>query len=269
MNKTAKYTALTLFLAVVFSLGSMAGMDYILLTRERQLLTESGRAVVETPVRAWQEPDRNGEMENSESSDKERYALTTEQMEGVLAYWKEHTGITVHNPVTGQISMDEVVKTGKEWLANMELLENAQVKDAESVSVSATLGIAGQEVSHGVQLEPYYSFWVMRFESKTMNAVLYLNAVTGEVYQADMTLYEGFPEKMPYEKLERFVELSGLRTSDADMVRNQEGTQAILKIDDSRMYAEMAFRHSGAGYLDTASKENVIINLKIVVEKDR
>lgn len=102
-----------------------------------------------------------------------------------------------------------------------------------------------------------------------MNAVLYLNAVTGEVYQADMTLYEGFPEKMPYEKLERFVELSGLRTSDADMVRNQEGTQAILKIDDSRMYAEMAFRHSGAGYLDTASKENVIINLKIVVEKDR
>ena len=56
MNKTAKYTALTLFLAVVFSFGSMAGMDYILLTRERQLLTESGRAVVETPVRAWQEP---------------------------------------------------------------------------------------------------------------------------------------------------------------------------------------------------------------------
>lgn len=111
MNKTAKYTALTLFLAVVFSFGSMAGMDYILLTRERQLLTESGRAVVETPVRAWQEPDRNGEMENSESSDKERYALTTEQMEGVLAYWKEHTGITVHNPVTGQISMDEAVKT--------------------------------------------------------------------------------------------------------------------------------------------------------------
>lgn len=35
MNKTAKYTALTLFLAVVFSFGSMAGMDYILLTRER------------------------------------------------------------------------------------------------------------------------------------------------------------------------------------------------------------------------------------------
>lgn len=102
-----------------------------------------------------------------------------------------------------------------------------------------------------------------------MNAVLYLNAVTGEVYQADMTLYEGFSEKMPYEKLECFVELSGLRTSDADMVRNQEGTQAILKIDDSRMYAEMAFRHSEAGYPDTASKENVIINLKIVVEKDR
>ena len=50
MNKTAKYTALTLFLASVFSFGSMAGMDYILLTRERQLLTESGRAVVETPV---------------------------------------------------------------------------------------------------------------------------------------------------------------------------------------------------------------------------
>ena len=50
MNKSYKYTILTLFLALVFAFGSMAGMNLILRAKERQLLTERGRAIVEAPV---------------------------------------------------------------------------------------------------------------------------------------------------------------------------------------------------------------------------
>ena len=51
MKKTYKYTFLTMFLALVFIFGSMAGMNFILYIREDRLLSESGMVVVESPVR--------------------------------------------------------------------------------------------------------------------------------------------------------------------------------------------------------------------------
>ena len=63
MRKTYKYTILTLFLAVAFVFGSMEVMNLILRAREKQFLSESGRVVVEAPVRAWQKQniDEDGE----------------------------------------------------------------------------------------------------------------------------------------------------------------------------------------------------------------
>ena len=54
MKKTYKYTFLTMFLALTFIFGSMAAMNFILYIREDRFLSESGMAVVESPVRPWQ-----------------------------------------------------------------------------------------------------------------------------------------------------------------------------------------------------------------------
>lgn len=64
MNRTYKYTLLTLFFAFVFISGSIVGMNCILQFREKQLLTESGREIVESPVRAWYGGESNEESEN-------------------------------------------------------------------------------------------------------------------------------------------------------------------------------------------------------------
>lgn len=53
MNKSYKYTILTLSLVLIFAFGSMAGMNLIIRAKERQFLTESGRTEVELPVREW------------------------------------------------------------------------------------------------------------------------------------------------------------------------------------------------------------------------
>lgn len=89
MNKSYKYTILTLFLALVFAFGSMAGMNLILRAKERQLLTERGRAIVEAPVRSWQGQESGEDGETDEESGSIGYALTTGQVEEILSCWNK------------------------------------------------------------------------------------------------------------------------------------------------------------------------------------
>ena len=146
----------------------------------------------------------------------------------------------------------------------------------------ARLSVAVQKQSVEAQLEPYYSFWFVRCSGQSMMAFLYINAVTGKVWSADITLYEDFLEEIPYEKLNLFAELSGLQMSDADIVfKNQEGTQAVLMAEGSPLCAEMEFRHSQTGYAYTGygedgstgydsgmpDRENVAILFKLAVNK--
>ena len=285
MNKSYKYTILTLFLAIVFIFGSMAGMNYIIRVRERHLLSESGRVVLETPVRAWQGQDGGMKEENGGNNGEntqDTYVLSIEQIEEVISSWDERKAV-IHSPVNGQISMEEAMEAGEEWLMKMGMVENV---DAESCSMYARLSVTAQNESEKTQLEPYYSFWFVRYSSQSMMAFLYINAVTGKVWNADVTLYEDLPEKMPYEKLECFAECSGLPASDANIAVNQEGTQAIMPIDNSNLYAEMGFRHSQTGYaqiehdytdygdgvLDynekTLRTENVTITFQLTVSKE-
>jgi hypothetical protein len=251
MNKTYKYTILTIFAALVFSFGIMAGMKLILQTGEKKILTEKGKAVVEMPVREWQGQKTDTEGKSKGISDKR--ILTTEQIEEVISHWNGCVAMAVHNPVNGQISMEEAIKGGEEWIAKMGFGRDGQEKEVRSVY--AALGIASQEESTAVQLEPYYSFWKVEFSSHSMQAILYVNAITGKVWGADITLYESFPEEMPYEKLRSFAELSGLEFSDYNVAKNQEETQVILGIDGSHLYAKMEFQHLQSGYLNNGNGE--------------
>jgi hypothetical protein len=261
MNKAYKYTLLTVFLAVVFIFGSMTGMKLILQIRERQLLTESGSIVMETPVRSWQTADNEeGEEENAVVG-KETDTLTTEQMEEVINGWNQRTGVTVHSPVNGQISMEDAIETAQQWLAEMGMNDKEQERETDAASMSAVLGVATQEIVEGVQLEPYYSFWTVQMQNDSIKADIYINAVTGKVWGAEITLEEDILEKMSYEQVRCFAELSGFEVQDTDIVVNAEGTQAIMKIGDSQLYAEMEF----ASY----SKENTKFLFQLTVGKEK
>lgn len=253
MNKTYKYTIFTMFVALVFSFGIMLGMNFILRTGEKKILTEKGKAVVEMPVREWQGQEADIVGKNKGILDKDN-PLTIEQIEDVVSHWNRCTVMTVHNPVNGQISMESAIKAGEEWIAEIGI--GQEVHEKEVHSVYATLGIAVQEEYTAIQLEPYYSFWKVEFSSHSMQATLYVNAVTGTVWGADITLYESFSVEMPYEKLRSFAELSGLEVSDSDVAKNLEGTQAILGIDSSHLCAKMEFRHLQSGKLNKANGES-------------
>ncbi len=251
-----KYTILTLLLTVIFAFGSMAGMHLVLRAREQQLLSEQGKAVVESPVRAWQK-------EEDTDFDQEAYLLTMEQIEEVIRSWDEHLAVTVHNPVNGQISMETAIESGKEWLAEMGFRTAADADSPEVYSVQASLSIVNQNQSAGTQSEPYYSFWVLRFSNQSMMAFLRLNAVTGNVWSADITLYGDLSEEISCEKLSRFVELSGLPVPQDDtsvITKNADRTDAVLKIEDSQLQAEMAFWRAQTKVVYVVAEENGLVD---------
>lgn len=242
MKKTYKYMFLTILLALVFIFGSMAGMNIILQIRENQLLSESGIAVIESPVRAWQ-GRADGTDETDKNTDEERYSLTTMQVKDVVERWNNRQGEILHNPVEGQISMMEAVREGEEWLKLIGMKEEVYGTDTELNFVRATLSVGMQKDALSAPLEPYYSFWTVHFSGSYLDAVLYLNAVTGRVWSARITLYDNLPRELPYEKLRQFVEMAGLQAAEDTISVNEEGTQAVLMLEDNLLYAQLKYQN--------------------------
>jgi len=249
------YTFISLLISVTFIFGSMAAMNVILRIEEGRLLSESGKTIMESPVRAWEDAGNHSGETAGEKPDKFIYTLTNGQMEEAIGSWNSRRGETVHNPVAGQISMEEAIQEGKMWLAAMGIEGNGQEADADSVnavlSTPERKDLLPQKGS-SEKLEPYYSFWTVRFSGGSVSAVLYVNAVTGKVLGAEIAFYKKLPDKLPVEKLSLFAELAGLQAGDAETVFDLDGTLAFLELAGSQMRAEMEFRHGQKGYFDLA-----------------
>ena len=231
-----KYTFVSLIFAAFFIFGSMAAMNHILRIREARLLTESGRVEVESPVRAWEDWENEEENPVSEGMRSERYILNMQQVEDAIQCWNDRIGMILHDPVEGQISMEEAIIAGEDWLIEMKIGEDM---DAMAYSVNAELGVGGQMEDAGEKLEAYYSFWTVQYSGQSMSAILYINAVTGKVWGAKITSYVDLPKQLPYERLRLFVELAGLQISDDDSdIIEYGGTKAELAIKESRLYAQ-------------------------------
>ncbi|MCI8860603.1 MAG: hypothetical protein HFI71_14050 [Lachnospiraceae bacterium] len=264
MKKTYKYTVLTVVLAIVFSFGSMAGMNLILKARERQLLTKSGRSVMEVPVQT------NVGQEKDQNFNKDRGTLTIEQIEKVVSLWDEPDEVVVHNPADGQISMGEAIRAGQEWLINMGM--EVERKDNDEVHQYATLSTAVRESSEeeddnkDVQTAPYNSFWRVQFYSSSLEAFLYVNAVTGQVWSADIILYDDFPKEIPSKKLRDFVELCGLKVSgsesEEELWQPSYSWMERVEIENSKLIAEMQFMRSQTGYPGSGYGKEGLLNFR-------
>ena len=264
MKKTYKYTVLTVVLAIVFSFGSMAGMNLILKARERQILTKNGRSVVETPVqkKAGQEKDKE--------FDKNKDTLTIDQIEQVVSLWDGPDEVVVHNPANGQISMGEAIRAGQEWLIKMGM--EVERKDNDEVHQYATLSTAVRKSSEGeddnqdVQTAPYNSFWRVQFYSSSLEAYLYVNAATGQVWSADIILYDDFPKEIPSKKLRDFVELCGLKVSgsesEEELWQPSYSWMERVEIENSKLIAEMQFMRSQTGYPGSGYGKEGLLNFR-------
>lgn len=231
MKKTYKYTIIAVFLAAVFSLGSVEGMNLILHWREHQLLYTGREIVAESVGDGWQERDN----------------IPADTIVEVMQNWEDR--MTVHAPVNGQLSMQDAVKTAKAWLTQMELesYDWERNVDSQMGSVFAALGTMAKPEE--VQEKPYYSFWKVQLSSRSLEAVLYVNAVTAGIWKSEIKIYESLPDDMPYWKLRNFLEFNKLTPYHKGAVCNKGRTRAVWEEENSRLCARMEFaRYEGSGY---------------------
>ena len=273
MIRKHKYTFFSLIFAVLFVFGSMIAMNGILKLRETRLLTESGRVKVESPVRAWLAGD-SGEEPASDSMHQERYELTTQQMGEAISHWNSREGDIIHEPVAGQISMGEAIESGKEWFAAMGFADGSD--DVLAYSVSATLSVGQKRETLNTKLEPYYSFWTVKYSNRIMEAGLLVNAVTGKVWGGKVTIYENIPENLHKEDAVTFWEMAGLQVSETDFVEvNAEQTWETYGAEDMALYAQIGYSYfninedSIVDYsnLDVFHKHYAIITYEFLVGK--
>lgn len=235
MIKPSKYTFITLFLAVAFILGSMAGMDFILRVREKQLLGASGTAAIESPVRAWQQWEDAAAGETDEQAGDEGYVLDIGQIEEVIKSRNHYDEEVIHDPVRGQISIEKAIEAGEKWIAEMGIGASEEMD-----FVNAILSTRKQKGELNVQLEPYYSFWTVGFSGQSMHTVLHINAVTGKVWNAEILLADHMLDEPPYKKLRCFSRLAGFTLSDKCFVKvSEEKRRASLEMENSLLYTQM------------------------------
>lgn len=269
MKKAYRYTVFTLLFAISFAIVSMEGIKYILREREKQLLTERGEVAIQSPIRIWK---AWGEQEKKGSED-EGYSLTAAQVKEAAKSWNDRSGEILHDPAEGQISMENAIEAGEEWLAAMGTEEgDLQAMDKRMRFVRATLGVGVQKSEPGVTLEPYYSFWTVQFCSEAADAILYINAVTGKVWSAELTLYENVPEQIPAENLKLFARMAGLKQSGSTIETDEQGGWAVLLAEDGLLYAQMDYdivtvgKHVVVEYADKEKfhEKYVVIACKIL-----
>ncbi len=243
MDKTKKPAVFSLLLSLALIVGSMACMDGIWRIRERRLLTESGSAEADSPVRAWRK-EKSGKTDTEGNA-----SLSREQIAEAIRHFDRRKEEFLHNPVEGQISMEEAIGIGERWIAEMGLKGgDGDREEAALYRAEATLSAGITEEDSG-ELEPYHSFWRVCFLNQRGNGVLYLNAVTGGVWSAEITVYEELPEGISAEKLRGFARLAGIEMENADFSQKvgERETLAVLRPKDGILYAKGEYYRLGAG----------------------
>lgn len=261
MNRVSKYTVLCLLFAAVFILGSISGMDFILQMRERQRLEESGSVEMESPVLAWQTQTAEEGGAGQDGTDtrpdgEESRLLTEEQMADVIRYRNHCEGEFLHDPAKGQITMEQAIASGEDWLVEMGFAEEMEgivdgkedsggrkrigFGEPESVVLlrRASLGTKTPENGLQIPIASYFSFWTVRFYNKYMYVSLSVNAVTGKVWDAEITLFGNMAYSHSTEKLVLFVKLAGVQAQMEDYIET-DGKWERMAVKESPLYGRM------------------------------
>ena len=246
MNRASKYTLLSLLFAAVFVFGSMAGTDLILQMWEKRRLEESGTVTMESPVLAWQSAETEEEYVKQDGGplvrDKEEdLTLTEKEIEQVIRYRKNCEGELLHDPVKGQITMEQAFAAGENWLVEMGFWDHSRTH-SEPLLHRASLGTKTAKEGLHMPIEPYYSFWTVRFSSTDMYVSLSVNAMTGRVWDAKITLYdiENANNDKSLDKLERFIRLAGIEAPVEQYVEiSDSGSWISMAVKESPLYAQM------------------------------
>lgn len=238
MNKRIVFSGIMNLSVILFAFAGMFITNGLMERKEAQLLAEKGSIEMESPNMSLYN-DKNLENENYET------VLTPEQIADTLNQWKNPSNETrPHEPIEGQLPMEQAINKGEIWIRSMKEAGEFTAQDSSVFhEVTAALEIHVKQEESILELEPYYSYWRVQFTNEQLRICLYMNAVTGQVWEADIVIYDVSKVHMEGDdsaSLTEFAKLAGI--DNKKIVNKVDGEKdTALYFENCNFYVEKKY----------------------------
>lgn len=225
MSKRNLYTFAGIFMSFIIAIGGWALTSTLIDRKSDALLSATGSVRVDVPVTL-------GDQSGVEPS-YEPVALTEEQIVSVLQNWEADGEEKPHEPVDGQLAMEQAIDAGKDWLSYFYEQGVIPAELLEYDKTSAYLCVKQPRGQENHTLNPYYSYWSITFSSDNKRALLVINAVTGQIWDAAIS-GAGVVEADAEKRLDAFVSYLGLKGSGSLVTNSATASKSFA---DGAFYA--------------------------------
>ena len=183
MSKDKAYTLLVFGLSFAVVFGGWFLTKELLDSKENEILSAKGQMVLEST---------KADREENHPAVQEEFVpqtLTEEQMAEVLAVWEAGGREMLHEPMAGQMNMEQAITAGREWI---DSLANNQILPAELTEIpfhdtSAVLCTLDSPASLE---ESLISYWKVVYVEDDVEIVLTIHARSGQVWDANISMNE-------------------------------------------------------------------------------
>ncbi len=176
MSKSKIYTILVCCLSVTVVCGGWFLTKEMIRTKETEVLATKGQIEME------------GDLPQIEEDFKEEI-ISEEIMAKILFVWGNGGSERFHEPMPGQMNMEQAIETGRGWIDMM--VENhifpTELYEGEFENLNAVLCSIDSQVSLEDEL---ISYWKVTFKEDDIEIILRIHAISGQVWQADVSMKE-------------------------------------------------------------------------------
>lgn len=275
MNKQNVYTIMGIALSFIIAVGGWVLTSALIDRKSDALLSATGITRVNVlPI----EPRAPVNQDGSGVDDSliEQPKLTNEEIIKVLQNWQsEDCDRIAHEPVEGQLSMEQAIEIGKAGLSyyNEQGIIPVELLEYENAKIGAHLfenQPGGQTtLSLYPALDPYYSYWSVSFSNELMDTVLTINAVTGQIWIADIithTAVVNFNAASAGIALNAFMSHIGISSDEKTLVKYDENEiSASQSFAGGMLHAAVNIkaRINSVTTVGSAKEESIIVYMRI------
>ena len=185
-RKRGIYTGLGIAASFAIAVGGWALTNWLIENRSAALMSQTGYETVNPPPVATPALDEDS---TEDYPPPERPLLTEAEIARVLLNWESVGREWPHEPIEGQLGMEEAIGAADDCLAEWGeagvvawgTYENARAYLCQNLPEDWR----GRDI-----LDPVYSYWVVSLSAENIRATLTINAVTGQIWKASLSLMQ-------------------------------------------------------------------------------
>ena len=190
------HTPVIFMLTVCIVVGGWFLTTGILKKQQEKFLHTTGRIEVGTAESALLTDSERDTVQEQEVEESEFHGqVMSEELRAiVLSVWRYGGSETLHEPLPGQMNMEQAIDAGQKWIQNMAEhgVYTDKLQASESDRVKASLCTLDTQLIVSNVEESMYSYWKIWVRKENgVSIELTIHAQSGEVWMADITVETG------------------------------------------------------------------------------